>query len=46
MNKNDVQIIICPTCGFENSTGTKFCRGCGEKLPEIKKEVEVTESSS
>jgi hypothetical protein len=24
--------IVCARCGFKNSSGTKFCVGCGEPL--------------
>ena len=27
-----VYVQKCQKCGFENETGSKFCRNCGEKL--------------
>lgn len=26
-------MVKCKKCSFENYDGTKFCQGCGEKLP-------------
>ncbi|MGQ9897615.1 MAG: zinc-ribbon domain-containing protein, partial [Acidobacteriota bacterium] len=27
--------IICPECQTEAAPGMKFCRNCGEKLPDV-----------
>lgn len=36
----------CLTCGADNPADAIFCCECGEKLPELKTEAEVTENSS
>jgi hypothetical protein len=28
-------LIVCTRCGFKNSSGTKFCVGCGESLKRL-----------
>lgn len=46
MDNNTAAICICPICGFKNTVDSVFCSECGEKLPELKTEAEVMESSS
>jgi hypothetical protein len=36
--------MFCPRCGTENSEGTNFCRGCGEDLTNISRELARTPS--
>lgn len=45
-NLVDEHSNICPICGFKNTVDSAFCSECGEKLPELKTEAEVTENSS
>ena len=45
-NLVDEHSNICPICGFKNTVDSAFCSECGEKLPELKTEAEVTENYS
>lgn len=32
------QVVVCPTCGFQNKIGSKACESCGTFLGDAKKE--------
>ncbi len=34
----DAEVVVCPTCGFQNKTGSKACQSCGTFLGGAKKE--------
>lgn len=35
--------MFCPNCGAENTEGSKFCKKCGQVLPELPAGAEMTE---
>lgn len=45
-NLSDEHSNFCPICGAKNTVGSRFCRECGEKLPEVKQEPVAAENPS
>jgi len=35
-------VVICPSCGSENSTGAKFCSECGTRLGSAARAIELS----